>query len=358
MLRRARHRIRRGISRVDLWLGLRLALVAVASMVVGRLLGLSAFVWAGISAIVVCTGTPGGSFSASLARVGGTVTGLATGLLTVLALGHSLLAAAVAIPLAIALTQGLGLKAAVKVAALTTLFPVLGVTAADGLGATWATSFSRAGNVLLGCGVTLLVDGLLWPERSAVKLQARLRRDVGRVGALASGLLEAYVERRACPSEALLPELQGGRPVYAELLKELGSEPEDPEAPRNRLALQVEALHLLTDHCAALRDIQRQTAEDEAQDLLKAEVSGLSAALRAAGEAFGGPAFPGGLDDLRGAWQRLEATYEGVRGDRGTQAFPRNEVFRLLGVLYLCGALVRGFEALHPAPEAPEGAEG
>lgn len=357
VLRRARRRIRRGISRVDFWLGVRLALVSVSAMVIGRLLGLEAYTWAGISAIVVSTGTPGGSFSASLARVGGTLIGLASGMLMVLLLGHSLWAAALAIPLSLVLAQGLGLKAAVKVAALSTLFPILGVFEVRSLHATWILSLSRAENVLVGCAVTLLVDGLLWPERIASRIQARLKADFARVGELAAAFLREYAQGGEMIPEGALARLQEGRASYAELLRELGAEPEDPDALRAELGLRVETLQLLVDHCAALRDILGQSAGDEAQALLRDELLALAGALGSAGSTLGSPAFTEAAELLRTAGQRLEAAYEVVRGDRGTQAFPRQEVFRLLGVIYHGMAMVRNFGGLG-VPEGAEAAEG
>jgi len=356
MFHRTRRRVLRRVSRLDVKLGIRLALVALLAMAAGKMLGLPAFYWAGISAIVVSTGSPGGSFAASLARVGGTLVGLGTGLLAVWLLGHSLLAAALAIPLAILLCQALGLKAAVKVGALSTLFPISAVVEAHGLAATLHFVMARAENVVLGCAVTLLLDGLLWPERSSTKLQLQIRKDLGRVGRLAAGLLETYLSGVACEVEALLPELQRARLTYPALLKELGSEPEDRDAPRERLSLQAEAVHLLVDHCAALQDIQRQVAEDRAQELLRAELGVLAERLREATLAFeGGHAvFSDRMDDLRTAGQALEAAYEGVRGDRGTQSYPTQEAFRLLGVLYLCGALVRGMNQLEASEDLEE----
>ena len=52
-------------TKLDFRLGIRLSASAVLAMVLGRMLGLHAFYWAGISAIIVSTGSPGGSFSAS-----------------------------------------------------------------------------------------------------------------------------------------------------------------------------------------------------------------------------------------------------------------------------------------------------
>jgi uncharacterized membrane protein YccC len=332
------------ISELEYRVGIRVALSAVLAMVAGRLLGLHAFYWAGISAIVVSTGTPGGSFTASLMRFGGTMVGLAFGVLSVWILGHTLLAAALAIPLAIMTCQAVGLKPSVKVAALSTLFPIMLAAETYGLSITMETVLSRAENVFLGCLVTLLIDGLIWPERVTAKCLGRIQTDVIRVGRLASDLLEAYLTRQDQPLDPVLLDLQTARLAYSEMLKEMGLEPEDREAPRDKLASQTVTLHMLVDHCAALRDIQRQAREDQAQLLLREELAALSAALLAATEAFGrgDPEFRGRLALLRAAGLRLETAYEGVRGEKGTQAFPSQEIFRLLGVLYLCGALVRG----------------
>jgi uncharacterized membrane protein YccC len=338
-------RLRSRFSKVDLRLGARLALSAVAAMVVSRALGLHAVYWAGISAIIVSTGSPGGSFSASLVRFGGTLAGLASGTVCVWALGHTLLASALAIPLAIAVCQASGLKASVKVAALSTLFPVMLAAESHGLGATVETALSRAGNVLLGCLVTLLLDGLVWPERNSRKWQVRFRRDVGTVGQVAAGLLERYLDGRGEAPDEALAALQAARLTYAEILDEMNLEPEDPEAPRERLAAQTEILHVLVDHCAALKDIQAQAAADQIQGLLGAELRTMAGELRTFGEGFraGGTADHGRLKE---AEHRLEAGYEEIRGARGTQAFPSREVFRLAGALYLCGALVRSLGQL------------
>ncbi|HNX93624.1 MAG TPA: FUSC family protein [Holophaga sp.] len=354
MLPIARGSLYRGVSRLDVRLGVRIALSAVLAMIAAKLMHISAFYWAGISAIVVSTGTPGGSFSASLARFSGTLVGLASGTLMVLLLGHSLTAAALAILLAILLCQALGLKAAVRVAALSTLFPCVTVTDQPGLAPVMATVASRAGNVIVGCLMTLVMDGLLWPERSSVKLLARIRSDVGGLGRMASDLVMAYLSGSAPPADARLVELQAGRLTYAELLKEMGAEPEDPDAPRDALADQAEAVHLLVDHCAALRDIHQQRQEDRAADLMRADLERFAAHFCAAAEAFAAsdPAFPERMLGLRRAHAHMETAYEAVRGDRGTQAFPSAEIFRLLGVLYHCGALARELGRMAPRPES------
>jgi len=343
-------------TKLDFRLGIRLSASAVLAMVLGRMLGLHAFYWAGISAIIVSTGSPGGSFSASLTRFGGTMLGLATGLLLVLVLGHTLLAAALAIPCAILACQAAGLKPSVKVAALSTLFPIMLAAETQGLSATWTTVLSRAENVLLGCVVTLVIDGAVWPERTGTKLQGRIRQDAARAAVLAGRLLEGYLHKGDPPLAAELAELQTARLAYTEMLKETSLEPEDPRAPRDLLAARAATLHVLVDHCAALRDIQGRTREDGIHALLQEELASVAGAFHAAAAAFGeGESdFPAGLDRLRGAAARLEAAYEGVRGEKGTQAYRSQEVFRLLGVLYHCGALARAFGQLSPAGgEAP-----
>ena len=353
MLRHTRRRLVIRVSKLEFRLGIRLTLAAVLAMVAGRLLGLHAFYWAGISAIIVSTGTPGGSFMASLGRFGGTMAGLLTGLLSVWLLGHTLTAAVLAIPLAILICQAVGLKTSVKVAALSTLFPISVAAEAHGLSATMSTVLSRAENVVVGCLVTLLIDGLVWPERVTAKLLARVRKDVVRVGQLASELLQAYVAGRDHAFDATLRELQAAAIRYAQEVKELGSN-EERDALRSTLADHTQTLHQLVDQCAALREIQRQTEGDHAQHLLQGEMEALCAAIREATKAFGRDetAFNEQLAQLRACGIRLEAAYEGVRGDKGTQAYPSQEVFRLLGVLYLCGALVRSFQQL--APDPPE----
>jgi uncharacterized membrane protein YgaE (UPF0421/DUF939 family) len=198
-------RLRR-ISAQEIRLGVRIALAAVLALVAARMLGLEAFYWAGISAIVVSTGTPGGSFRASLARYGGTLVGLATALLFIGILGHSLFAAAMAIPVAILVCQVVGLQASVKVAALTTLFPITVATGAHGFAVTTDIALSRAGNVVLGCLVTLMIDGVFWPEPVAAKLQERLRADVDQVGRLAAAMLGAYLAGLARGLDRLVPE--------------------------------------------------------------------------------------------------------------------------------------------------------
>jgi len=317
-------------------------------MLLGKLLGLKAFYWAGISAIVVSTGTPGGSFSASLTRFGGTLVGLAAGLIGVLLLGHSLSAAAFAIPLAILASQALGLRAAVKMAALSTLFPISAVVETHGLAMTLGTVLIRAENVLLGCGVTLLIDGVFWPERSVEKLRDRLRHDVGAAGNLAAGLFERYLGEHATFDPAMLQRLQDARPEHRQLLQEVGAEPEDAQGPRAWLEGQVEALHLLVDHVAALQGLQRQAVGDRAPGLMAGPLRAFAGRLRSAAQAFteGEAAFLASLACLRDSSRELEMAYEGVRRERGTQEHSSQEVFRLLGVLYLCGALAKVMEDL------------
>lgn len=361
MLRHARRRLKVRISKLEFSLGVRLALSAVLAMVAGQMLGLHAFYWAGISAIIVSTGTPGGSFQASLRRFAGTVVGLLVGVLSVWMLGHTLWAAALAIPLAILIAQAVGLKTSVKVAALSTLFPIALVAEAHGLGATMATVVSRAENVLLGCVMTLVIDGLVWPGRVADKILGQVQKDLIEVGRLLSEVLEGYAAGKDRNFDAGVLALQTARLTYSDLLKELGSEAEDRDTPRETLASQVEILHQLVDHCAALRDIQRRTHDDQVQQLLREDLEDLAAEIRATTEAFGRnePGFHQRLALLRATGLRLEASYEGVRGDKGTQTFPSQEVFRLLGVLYLCGALVRTLEQLEPeAEEELEAVEG
>jgi len=343
MFHKTRHRVRHGLTRLDVRLGIRIALCAVLAMVTARLLGLPSFYWAGISAIIVSTGSPGGSFAASLARFSGTLVGLGVGALLVLLLGHSLGAAALAILVAILLCQLLGLKSSVKVAALSTLFPISLVAERAGLASTWSTVAHRAENVLLGCLVVLLVDGLLWPERSAAKLLERIRTDVASIGRLSAELIRVYLEGKGQPTEALLPKLQAARLTYSELLKEMGSELEDRDAPRETLALQAEQVHLLVDHCAAMQDICSQTSGDRVQALMRPELEALSTCLLVTTQAFDSR---GPMTELSSAGMRLEAAYEEIRGDRGTQAYPGPEVFRLLGMLYHCAALVRGLTGL------------
>jgi uncharacterized membrane protein YccC len=249
--------------------------------------------------------------------------------------------------LAILLCQLLGLKASVKVAALSTLFPISLVAEKAGLASTWFTVAHRAENVLLGCLVVLLVDGLLWPERSAAKLLERIRTDVAHIGQLSADLIRAYLEGQGRIAETLLPKLQAARLTYSELLKEMGSEPEDRDAPRDAMAEQAEQVHLLVDHCAAIQDICLENTGDKVQELMRPELEALSASILAATRAFekGDPGTEA-MAELEAAGRRLEAAYEGVRGDRGTQAYPSPEVFRLLGLLYHCGALVRGLTGL------------
>ncbi|MCE1230030.1 MAG: FUSC family protein [Firmicutes bacterium] len=356
MYRSTRLKIMRGVSRLDVWMGIRLTLVALLSMLLGRLLGLHAFYWAGISAIVVSTGTPGGSFAAIRARVSGTLVGLIVGFGAVALAGHTLLAASLAVPLSILLCQALGLKNAMKLAALSTLFPVSAVMDSHGLDATFTLALARTENVLLGCAVTLLIDGFLWPERTSTKLQGLLAKDLARASRLAAALVEAYVERGVFGGEALLADLQRARMDYPELLRDVNDDAEEAALSRRHLRRQAEEIHRLVDHCAALRDIQRQAAEDRVHGLLQAELTALAHALREAGRALeeSPDIFEARVENLQQTGQHLEAAYEGLREARATQAFPSQEAFRLLGVLYLCGAMIRSFGQLVQDPEAQE----
>ena len=349
------HRFSSRWKREDLILSARLALVAVAAMLVARTLGLHSFYWAGISAIVVSTGRPGGSFVSSLTRAGGTVVGLLCGLGAVLALGHSFVAAALAIPVSILLCRALGLKAAIKVSALTTLFPISTVADLHGLGPTLLTSYSRAENVLLGCLVTMVLDGLLWPDRISRKLQKLLRLEIGRVGSLTADLLEAYEQGRAMAAGPDLAILKHARNEHLRLLEKLLEEPEDALAPREQLTEQVHWVHELVDYCSALEAILQRVEGDKVQDLVQGELTALAETIRAAGRCLerGNPGAPETLA-LAGGRARLETAFEAVRGDRGTQAYPAPEVFRLLGVLHLASEMAEGFVRLAalPDPEA------
>ncbi|MBP1627938.1 MAG: hypothetical protein H6Q00_2413 [Holophagaceae bacterium] len=334
----------------DVRLGARLAVVSVVAMVAARLLGLHAFYWAGISALIVSTGSPGGSLTAGLARLGGTVVGLGVGVGTAFLLGHSLLAAGVAIALAILVCQGVGLKAASKVGALTTLFPISAVMDSQGLGMTLATSFSRGENVLVGCAVALLLDWVLWPERPARRLAARLREDVSLAGIQAAAWLRAYVRGAEVPPSPGIKDLLDAHVAHAGLLGALAAEPEEREAPRVRLMTQVEAVHSVMEHCHALKDLVLQVEGDRVQYLLKEELEEMADRLEDCGKAFGeGRDFHVALWFLADGRNRLDAAYARVRGDKGTQAYPVQEIFHLVGVIAACQALERALGRLEGA---------
>jgi uncharacterized membrane protein YccC len=353
-LRRQGRRLFRRWKREDFVLGGRLAVVAVAAMLLARTIGLHSFYWAGISAIIVSTGTPGGSFASSLARAAGTLVGLASGLGAVLLLGHNLPAAALAIPVAILLCRALGLKAAIKVGALTTLFPISVGAELHGLGPTLATSLARAENVLVGCAVTTLLDGFVWPGRISRKFQKLLRVQMGRVGSMAATLLEAYVDGRPVDAGADLALLQQARFEHLQLMQELTEEPEDAWAPKDYLTQQMDWVHELVDHCCALHSILQRMDGDRVQWLVAKELADLAGSLRAAGlrleQGLPEPPEAPALADSR---SRLEQAFEGVRGDCGTLAFAAPEVFRLLGVMHLGSCLAEGLARLGAGP-APE----
>jgi uncharacterized membrane protein YccC len=351
--RRRVRRLFRRWKREDFVLGGRLALAALLAMVLARSLGLASFYWAGISAIVVSTGTPGGSFASSLNRVGGTLVGLGAGLGMVLLLGHSLTSAALAIPVAILACRALGLKAAVKVAALTTLFPVTTVAAIQPLGPTLGLALSRAANVLVGCAVTMVVDGFVWPERVSRKVERQLRVEIGRAGSLAADLLRGYAQGRPAAAAEDLAILQLARVDHLQLLPDLAEEPEDARLPKVFLSERMARVHELVDQCSALYSVVQRVAGDRVQDLVRPELAALAEAIQAAGRRL-----EAGVGDapevaaLDGTRERLEAAFEGVRGDQGTRAFPAPEVFRLLSVLHLGGALAEGLARLGAAPAA------
>jgi uncharacterized membrane protein YccC len=320
-------------------------------MVLARALGLHSFYWAGISAIVVSTGTPGGSFASSLNRVGGTLVGLAAGLGMVLLLGHSLTSAALAIILAILACRALGLKAAVKVAALTTLFPVSTVVAIQPFGPTLGLALSRAANVLVGCAVTMLVDGFVWPERVSRKVARQLRVEIGRAGSLAAGLLQGYADGRPAAAAEDLAVLQLARVDHLQLVPELAEEPEDPRLPKAWLSERLARVHELVDQCSALYAVLQRVDGDRVQALVRPELAALAEGIRAAGRRLEAGAADGpGAPVLAGTRDRLEQAFEGVRGERGTLAYPAPEVFRLLSVLHLGGAVAEGLERLGEAP--------
>jgi len=356
----------------DVRLGARLAVVSVAAMVVARVLGLHAFYWAGISALIVSTGSPGGSLTAGLARLGGTLVGLGIGVGAVMFLGHSLLAAGLAIALAILVCQGLGLKSAAKVGALTTLFPVSAVTDPHGLVLTLSTSFGRAENVLVGCVTALLLDWVLWPDHPAEKLAERLRQDVALAGDQAAGWLRTYIQDSAPPSEPTLQELLESHTVHSELLNALGTEPEEREAPRARFMAQMASVHALTEHCHALKELVHQSSGDQVQALLEPELRAMAEGLESCGRAFaamnegdrplakralrppraphgvadGDEGFRGALKTLGETRSRLDLGYAKVRGDQGTQAYPVEEVFHFLGVISACHGLEQAMQRI------------
>ncbi len=334
----------------DVRLGARLAVVSVAAMVAARLLGLQAFYWAGISALIVSTGSPGGSLAAGLSRMGGTVVGLGVGVGTAALLGHTLLAAGVGVAVAILVCQGIGLKGAARVGALTTLFPISAVSGPHALGMTLNTSFSRGENVLVGCAVALLLDWVLWPERPAERLTARLRQDVSLAGVQAAGWLRAYVLGAEPPAEPSLQELLEAHAVHAGLLNALAAEPEEREAPRAHFMAQMEAVHAMVEHCHSLKELVLQAGDDRVQHLLRDELKEMAGRLDDCGKAFGvGRDFQVALWFLGDARHRLDGAYAKVRGDQGTQAYPVQEVFHLVGVIAACHGLERAMRRLESA---------
>jgi uncharacterized membrane protein YccC len=351
--RRRWRRLFRRWKREDFVLGGRLALAALASMAAARTLGLHSFYWAGISAIVVSTGTPGGSFASSLNRVGGTLVGLAAGLGMVLLLGHSLTSAALAIPVAILACRALGLRAAVKVAALTTLFPVSTVVAIQPFGPTLGLALSRAANVLVGCAVTMGVDAFVWPERISRKFQRQMQVEIGRAGSLAADLLRGYAEGRAVAAAEDLAILQLARVDHLKLVPELAEEPDDPRLPKAFLSQRMAWVHELVDQCSALYSVVQRVDGDRVQELLRTPLTDLAEAIRDAGRRLeAGTGEVPEVAALAGCRERLEAAYQEVRGDQGTRAYPAPEVFRLLSVLNLGGSLAEGLARLGAAPPA------
>lgn len=337
-------RLERLFARLDVRLGIRLMTAAILAMVLAHLLKLSAHYWAGISAILVTTGQRGGSLRASLLRLGGTCVGLGVGSLSVLLVRPPLLAAALGILVAILACQALKLGPALRLAALTTLFPWMAVAAAHGAStALFPTVLSRAENVLIGCGMALLVDALLWPQRSSRKLEARLQKDGTVLGRVARELLEAYALGRAEEGLEALEALQSERHSYAQLVADLDSETEDASLPKAGLMRRVEALQAVIDHCIALRTIQAQAGEDQVRTLLEGQLCALGEGIQAAADQRHGA---GATERLHVLEDALESAYERIRGDRGTQAYPVPEVFRLLGVLYHGGQVVRSIPVL------------
>jgi uncharacterized membrane protein YccC len=316
-------------------------------MLLARTLGLSAVYWAGISAIVVSTGTPGGSFASSLARAEGTLLGLACGLGAVELLGHTLTAAALAILVSILLCRTFGLKDAIKVCALTTLFPINLGADRQGLGPALEVAMVRVENVLVGCAVTMVLDGLIWPERVSRKFQNLLRVQIGRAGSLAAALIDAYASLAPVRLEADLAILQQARVDQLQMLRAVAEEPEDPLAPKAWLSQRMAWVHELVDHCGALHAILLRVDGDRVQGLVRKELAALAESIRTAGLALerGNPE-PQVVETLALVRERLEAAFEGVRGERGTAAYPVPEVFRLLGVLMLGGVLAEGLARL------------
>jgi len=233
------------------------------------------------------------------------------------------------------------------VGALTTLFPISAVTDPQGLGSTLLTSISRGENVLVGCAVALVLDWLLWPERPARRLSARLREDVAAVGLQALAWLRVYVRGAESPAEPSLQQLLNANVVHADLLGLLATEPEERGASRARFTAQTEAVHTLIEHCHTLRDLVGEAREDRVQQLLAGELEELGEHLEACAQAFGaGDGFPASLVALHSSRVRLDAAYARVRGDQGTQAYPVQEVFHFVGVIAACHGLERALRRL------------
>nr|WP_320134024.1 FUSC family protein [uncultured Holophaga sp.] len=328
----------------DARLGARLAVVAVAAMLVARLMGLHAFYWAGISALIVSAGSPGGSLVAGMKRSGATLVGLGVGVAMVRLLGHSFLAAGVAIALAILISQGVGLKSAARVAALTTLFPISVVMEGQGLQQSLATSFSRAENVLIGCAVTMVLDWLLWPERPGAKLRRRLELDALDACRQSAELLLAYVGLSGLPVAGSFQAALAAQGERSALLNAAMAEPEEGERTRAGYLARAEVVQRLSEQRQVLGEIVPAALGDRVQGLLREPLAGFARALAA----WGGPG--SGVQALETARKELDLAYQEIRGERGTLAHPVEEVFRFLGAIQACHGLEAALRRLETGP--------
>ncbi len=325
---------------------LKVALSALIALYASRVIGLEAPYWAGISAVVVSGGSFGGSYISGLNRAIATLLGLAVGLIFIAIMGPSIATSGLAIMAGAIICEVLRLEGGMKLGAGTTLIPTMIAPNSPIM-----SSFERAGNVLLGCFIGVVVNLLLWPEKAMVKLGETLRRNVGSIGTLLNKVLKSYaldtVDEDIVELSRKLKEEHADK---AALLKEIVYEPEPGTAHRAELQRLSAVTRSMAEQMAAILGILEHTHGDSMRFLMKEEFLRTADAIEKAAQAYvdGGnsPAYSDAVTTLQQADDELEDAFEAIRRKALTYNYPTKEVLRFTSILYLARTVVQNFEEL------------
>ncbi len=335
-----------GPTKANLRFSVKLAFAAVITLWVARLLRLESPLWAGISAVVVCGGSFGGSYASGFNRAAATVVGLAVGFIFAMAMGSSLAAGGLAIVAGAVACEMLNLKGGVKLGAGSTLIPTVVSPTAPLL-----TSFERAGCVLLGCVIGVLVNIALWPEKAMTKLDETLRQNVADIGRLLAKAVRSYADGTIDGEiEGLLAKLKAQNTRKSNLLKEIVYEPEPEAAYRTNLQRLAAVTRSMAEQVIAVLGILGDAQGDSMRFMMKEEFGRLAEKTEAAASAFRhGPASPeyiAALNDLEQADENLENGFEEARKQARTNAYPTKEVLRFSSILYVARTIVQNLKEL------------